>query len=374
MGAIMAGRRILLSELRPGEALPWDLYGATEPCAPLLLRKGELAPAADQIEALAEAGLYTCADDAPSVLHQLNDANWRLERLLHDLHTNTDAERDLRDIAACVVRAVEQQPDIALACVFLNQIGGSHAVRHSTETAVVARLIARGLQAGPQTTLRVVAAALTMNASMLHQHDSFQSRRTALTREEIELMRRHPADSAELLKCAGIKDEEWLACVMLHHQHDSGDGDADDGGVVNRDARLIGLADRYCARVSARNYRSSLLPDHALHHALREARLPVEIELAAQLALQVGAYPPGTLVRLENGERGVVTRRAQGGAGALVRALIGIDGKPLPGDTAPFAALRDTDADGLSIAEALHEDQLAVRFSMRHVWGELAAL
>jgi hypothetical protein len=368
----MAGRRMLLSELRPGEALAWDLYGFAEPCAPLLLRKGELAPAAGQLSTLVEAGLYTCADDAPSVLHQLNDANWRLERLLHDLHTNTDAERDLRDIAACVVRAVEQQPDIALACVFLNQIGGSHAVRHSTETAVVAILIARGLQAGPQTTLRVVAAALTMNASMLHQHDNFQSRRTALTREEIELMRRHPADSAELLKCAGIKDEEWLACVMLHHQHDS--GDEDDGGVVNRDARLIGLADRYCARVSARNYRSSLLPDHALHHALREARLPVEIELAAQLALQVGAYPPGSLVRLENGERGVVTRRAQGGDGALVRALIGADGKPLPGDTAPFAALRDTDADGLSIAEALHENQLAVRFSMRHVWGEQACL
>lgn len=370
----MAGRRMLLSELRPGEALPWDLYGAAQPCAPLLLRKGDLAPAAERLAALAEAGLYACADDAPSVLHQLNDANWRLERLLHDLHTNTDAERDLRDIAACVVRAVEQQPDIALACVFLNQIGGSHAVRHSTETAVVASLIARGLQAGPQTTLRVVAAALTMNASMLHQHDNFQSRRTALTREEIELMRRHPADSAELLKCAGIKDEEWLACVMLHHQHDSGDGDEDDGGVVNRDARLIGLADRYCARVSARNYRSSLLPDHALHHALREARLPVEVELAAQLALQLGAYPPGSLVRLENGERGVVTRRAQGGAGALVRVLTGADGKPLAGDTAPFAALRRTDAAGWAIAEALHENQLAVRFSMRHVWGEQASL
>lgn len=368
----MAGRRVLLSELRPGEALPWGLYGAARNCAPLLLRKGDLAPAAGQLGALVEAGLYACAEDAPSVLHQLNDANRRLERLLLDLHANNDAERDLRDIAARVVAATEQNPDIALACVFLNQIGGSHAVRHSTETAVVATLIAQGLQAGPQTTLRVVAAALTMNASMLHQHDSFQSRRTALTREEIELMRRHPADSAELLKCAGIKDEAWLACVMLHHQHDSGD---EDGGVVNRDARLIGLADRYCARVSARNYRCSLLPDHALHHALREAREPVDIELAAQLALQVGAYPPGSLVRLENGERGVmVTRREQGGAGALASVLIGADGKPLAADTAPFAALRRTDAPGWSIAEALHENQLPVRFSMRHVWGEQACL
>ncbi|MBC7857839.1 MAG: metal-dependent phosphohydrolase, partial [Burkholderiaceae bacterium] len=56
------------------------------------------------------------------------------------------------------------------------------------------------------------------------------------------------------------------------------------------------------------------------------------------------------------------------------RVLIGADGKPLAADTAPFAALRRTDAAGEAIAEALHENQLAVRFSMRHVWGEQACL
>lgn len=364
--------RIALSDLPAGGRVPRDLYGPAHCGAPLLLRKGQLVPEAGQLSLLVEAGLFASTEIPPSVLHLLNDADRRLAWLLQDLRAKNNAEQELRDIAVAVMHAVELNTSVALACIFLNQIGGSHAVRHSIETALIAVLIAQGMRATQEETLMVAAAALTMHAGMLRQYDSFQNRSTPLTRDEIELVRRHPADSAALLKCAGVKDEEWIACVMLHHQHDDAAGPTDDES--NRNARLLGLADRYCALVSARNYRRSLLPDAALRHVLQDARDPLDAALAQELGRQLGPYPPGSLVRLQNGEAGVVMRREQDGCMALVHALRGADGIALAADTAPFAALRNSGTPEFAIAEALHEDQVAVRFSMAHVWGEQARL
>ena len=64
------------------------------------------------------------------------------------------------------------------------------------------------------------------------------------------------------MRCAGVSDEQWLACVLQHHETDDGSGypEGRSNGEVALNAKLIGLADRYCACVSARNYRRSMAP------------------------------------------------------------------------------------------------------------------
>ncbi|MET3131401.1 hypothetical protein AAKU55_001663 [Oxalobacteraceae bacterium GrIS 1.11] len=368
----MAQRQLQLSDLIPGQPLPWDVYGADQARGPVL-HKGQLLGDSGQLSALLDAGLY--ADDAPpSVLHLLNDANWRLERLLLDLRNESNAERELRAIAADVVNAALLNADIALACIFLNQIAGTYAVRHCIETALVAVLVARGMGKSGEETLTITAAALTMNVGMLRHNNSFQDKRTALTREEMDIVRRHPAESADLLKCVGIDDEEWLSCVILHHENDDGSGypDGKTSAEITQNAKLIGLADRYCAQVSARNYRRSILPDLALCNLFQDAAHPIDAALAEQFILQLGKYPPGSLVRLQNGEIGVVTGRHDGAA--EVHALSDAAGLAIPAAALPFAALRSTSDAQYAIAEALHEDQAGVRFSMKNIWGEQARL
>lgn len=369
----MVQRRITLSDLVPGQPLPWDVYRADG--APLW-RKGQLPADQGQIGALLAGGLFA-NDEAPaSVLHLLNDLNKRLERLLLGLRNESNAERELRDIAREVLHAVDLNPDIALACIFLNQIAGSYAVRHCIETALVAVTVARGMQKTERETLVIVAAALTMNVGMLRHNDLFQNKHTPLTRDEMEIVRRHPEESADLLKCAGVDDEEWISCVMLHHENDDGSGypDGKTSDEISQNAKLIGLADRYCAYVSARNYRRSILPDQALRNMFVDKPHPIDAALAEQFILQLGNYPPGSLVRLQNGEVGVVTERNSGPGGLHVHALRDASGIAIPAAALPFAARRSTSEPEFAIAEALHEDQAGVRFSMKNVWGEQASL
>lgn len=307
-----------------------------------------------------------------SVLHLLNVCNRRLEHLLDNLRNERNAEGALRAIAADVVHAVEQQADIALAAIFLNQIAGSYAVRHCIETAVVVVVIARRLGKPAADTVTLTAAALTMNVGMLRHQETFQNKHTPLSSEEMAIVRRHPEDSANLLQCAGVQDDDWISCVLLHHENDEGSGYP--AGIaspeVTLNAKLLSLADRYCAQVSARNYRRSILPDQAMRSLRADRNNPVDPELLAAFHAELGDYPPGSLVRLGSGEFGVVSARSAAGA-PLVHCLRGADGAPL----APAApALRHTTEPGYAITAVLSEDEADIRFSMKQVWGAQAGL
>ena len=305
--------------------------------------------------------------ESSSVLQSLNRVNQRLDRLLSELGTGGTADHELREIAHQVIGAVERDPEIALACVLLNQIAGRYAVRHCIETAIVAVLIARGMHKSPIELLTLTAAALTMNVGMMRQIESFQNKETALTSEERAIIRRHPCESAELLRYAGVTDEEWIAYVLQHHEANDGSGYPDGrmGDEIAQNAKLIGLADRYCACISARNYRRSMLPPAALDQLCADAATTADAALAGQFIEHIGKFPPGTRVRLGSGEVGVVSRRASSAGAMTVHALRTPEGRTLPQPEA---------RSDCAIEEALSEDQAGVRFSMKHIWGDLAGL
>lgn len=304
----------------------------------------------------------TPSQDHPSVLQSLNLVSRRLERALLALGNGAGAEAELRAIADELARAVDRSPDVALASIYLNQIAGLYAVHHCVEAAIIALLLARSMEKPPHETESIVAAALTMNAGMVRQSEVYQLNDTPLSDAERAAVRRHPDEGAELLRLAGIGDEKWITYVRMHHEVEDGSGYPAGSRDVPQNARLVGLADRYCALVSARNYRRSLQPPEACRKLVAECG---DAAVGWHLERQVGLYPPGTLVRLHVGETGVVMSRA----GPLVHALRSADGTPL----APAKIRAASDPD-YAIDAALHEDDARLRFSMRQVWGEDAAL
>lgn len=310
----------------------------------------------------------------PSVLHELNAANRRLEKLLADLRSERNAESELRAIAREVIRAVQINPDIALACIFLNQINGTYAVRHCLETAIVAIIVAGGMGKTDGEMLTITAAALTMNVGMLRYQNTFHSA-SSLTSEEMSMVRRHPLESVDLLRDAGVSDEDWIACVLQHHENDDGSGYpvGCSGIEIQQNARLISMADRYCAQVSARNYRCSVLPDRAMANILDDQGKFGDQGLCAQFAARLGKFPPGTLVRLASEEIGVVTQHDDQGD-VQVQCLRDAGGKPLRDASGIIQVLRRSSEPDCAIKEALTEDQAEVRFSMKQIWGEQASL
>jgi HD-GYP domain-containing protein (c-di-GMP phosphodiesterase class II) len=144
-----------------------------------------------------------------------------------------------------------------------------------------------------------------------------------------------------------------LACA--HHEAEDGSGYpfGKAGGDIPRNAKIIALADRYCACVSARDYRKSLLPNVTLREIFLERGKGIDPILAAHFIKVLGIYPPGTYVRLNSGEIGVVSRKGSG---------------------ADTPIKRDTTGEMYAIREALSEEQANIRFNMSQVWGNEARL
>lgn len=383
----MDQRRLNVSDFVIGQPLLWDVYADGRK---LLLRRGHIIANLHQIEELVQRGLFVDAtqasersaqqraeerpkpqQEAPSALRLINLANKRLERLLYGLLTEADAEQKILEVAKALGFACNINSDVALACILLNQEASNYAVRHCIDTAVVSMLIARGMRKSNEEILKITAAALTMNVGMLRQQDQLQSKAEPLSERDRDSIRRHPEEGAALLRQAGINDAEWLSYVRMHHENEDGSGYPEErvGIDIPQNAKIISLADRYCARISSRTYRKQLLPNAALRGLFIDGGKTIDPQLSTYFVQELGIYLPGTAVRLQNGEIGVVTAKGRAPNTPIVHALIGPRGAPLS-----FAIKRETSKELFAVREAIHPEQLAIRFSMQQLWGAEARL
>lgn len=373
----MTKKRILEHDLQVGAAVPWDVHSEE---GDLLVRKGHVISNVKQLDVLIRRGLYLAAHPMPassavrpSVVRMLNAANRRLEQLLNHIATQSDHESQkerLLEVAKVVMAAVEMQPNVALACILHNQKVGSYAVRHCIDTAIVARIIARAMKKVPAEKLVIVAAALTMNVGMISHQERLQDKKDVLSLDDRAIIHQHPARGVELLRHAGIDDEVWLGCVLMHHENENGSGYpfGKRSHDIPLDAKIISLADRYCARVSARHYRKSLVPNAALRDIMSEGKDSVDPALVSTFIKELGIFPIGTFVRLENGEVGVVTAKGNSTTTPIVDALVGPRGAPLDA-----VIKRDTSKTLHGIREVLTEHQAAIGFNLDQLWGPIAA-
>ncbi|MBR7799356.1 HD domain-containing protein [Undibacterium sp. FT137W] len=350
----------------------------------LLLRRGFVVNSSHQVETLIERGLFVDGEvldqaardkkipkviEQASVLRIISQVRNELRTLSYNLATEQNAREKFLALAKQVVVATYLDTDVALGCILLHQ-EGNYSARHCVDSAVVSIVIARALKKTEEEITLLAAACLTMNLSMLRQQERLQEKSEGLNPAEQELIFKHPQESVQQLMSAGIRDEGWLSWILHHHENEDGTGYPlkKRSAEIPQNAKIISIADRYCARVCARSYRKSLLPNAALRDILVGGKTTVDLMLVTLFIRELGTYPIGTFVKLENGEIGVVTSKGATTTTPYVHCLIGPRGAPL---SAPIK--RDTQRTLHAIREVLHRDQVNIRFSMRQLWGDVAA-
>ncbi len=216
----------------------------------------------------------------------------------------------------------------------------------------------------------LVCAALTANVGFTAQ-EALNRQPDALTDEQLTTVHAHPEASATLLRECGVEDEFWLAMVEQHHER--GDGTGYPRGLkleeINPGARLIHLAEAYCAGITVRAYRRKQLGKTHVHPttALLEAHRYEEEHARRMLTTFIralGVYPPGCWVRLANKEIGLVTRRGKkSGSTPVVESFIGSSGVPFPD---PMT--RDTSQERWKITGIAEEPASRLKIHMSQLW------
>lgn len=372
-------QQVSANQLSVGQPLPWDVFGRD---GVLLLKRGQIIESQKALDRFIEEGLYLqgsgSAGDEPVVVEQKTSAMQHVLDTRRHMATIFDHRPDTQDdfcarmnkAVQCVQNACETNGRVALSSILLMQ-DINYTTRHAVDTAILANMVAEALSIAADERHNIIAAALTMNFGMYEVQEKVQAIHGPLNDKLMGMIRAHPAIGAERLEKLGINSSPWLTMVRQHHEHHDGSGYPGSiaGDSIALGARIIGLADRYSAMVSARGYRGPQKPNTALRELYVRHGQTIDVAVAGGLIRVLGLYPVGTLVRLITGEIGVVTGAGEGPDTPEVHVIMTKNGATLD-----VASHRKTHLSKFAIEEVITVDKLTTPVRMVAIWGKDAAV
>lgn len=373
--------RITPEHLKLNEPVPWSIY---DEFGKLLMAKGSVLRSDRQKEILVRVGLFAreILPDPESLIPQpikfrrkvnpfaeFDELCLKLEEVFNLIESEEApasgvVKKRIYDIAVNIQGLVEYDSDALLGAVHLaDQF--PYPIHHPMQIAVLTELILERLKAKQAVRLSVLAAALTGNVAMNSYQQRLHQQKSPLNEQQREVINRHPLQSAKKLEAAGVDDLLWLELVTQHHEKLDGTGYPRKlkGDAIRREARILALADVYSAMITHRPYRNPIKHKDSLRDIFTQRGSKFDSKLTLLFLNELGVYPPGVYVRLNNGELAVVIGRTQEPRSPLVASI-----KKSDGDFFLSPRRRNTTTTQFAIRSACNLDE-RVKINPATLWG-----
>jgi len=338
-------RKLLSGELVVGEPSPWTIYDSK---GRLLLKKGMILFSQRQILKLLALGgfikinldpapevekITIQINDAMSPFQQIDEVVSRLESLFNNIvnrsvNQNDALGKQFYAVSKSIVELCEYDLDATIGAIHLDR-NHNYTVVHPLYCSIIAYVLATSIKLSERRVNLTVAAALTSNLGMFELQNVLINQAGRLSQQQRAEVEKHTMRSTVLLRRIGVTDKLWTEIVLQHHEKIDGTGYPRNlkGDDFIKEARIVGLADRYHAMVAPRDYRVGLSPTEALKKIFKERGAEVDEELSRILIKKMGVYPPGSFVKLENDEIAIVTRLTDNRTKPSVKSIITPEGR-----------------------------------------------
>ena len=213
-----------------------------------------------------------------------------------------------REAVVGMVQSVLRNPD-ALLWLSRLKTQDEYTFMHSLSVCILALNTGRALGLPKKLMEAVGLGALLHDLGKIRVPDSILNKPGPLTPDEVLEIRRHPIYGAEMLKDSDIPSLS-RDIVLSHHERLDGSGYV--RGLQGTDiaplTQLVSICDVYDAVTSARIYKPAIAPQRALHILYTQRGSALDSWLVERFIDAVGIYSVGTVVELNTGEVGIVTR------------------------------------------------------------------
>jgi putative nucleotidyltransferase with HDIG domain len=219
---------------------------------------------------------------------------------------DADAARGIIDSLA---QAVAQNRTALMALTALKNYD-NYTFTHMVNVSILTMAQARGLGLEGALLREFGLAALMHDIGKVRTPPEILNKPDKLTGQELEIMKRHTVDGAEILR--RTPEMPTLAPVVAFEHHLRADGTGYPVSVsrprLNLGTTLCGIADVYDAMRSRRVYQESFPTDRILAVLKGNNGEQFDQNLVRRFVQLVGIYPAGNLVRLDTGEVAVVLK------------------------------------------------------------------
>lgn len=213
-----------------------------------------------------------------------------------------------RKVIRRFTQLLTEDKEYILALTSIKDIG-SYTFNHSVNVSILALAVGMELGLSRRDLVELGLAALFHDLGKIEIPGDILNKPDTLTNLEYEKIKQHPYISAErLLLLKEMEEVPVLAIrgILEHHIDFNGEGYPDLGkrkpGLF---ARIIRIVDTYDAMTTPRLYQTVKKPSDALKHIV-EHKETYDPELVKIFLNTMGTYPPGTIVELEGGMKGVM--------------------------------------------------------------------
>lgn len=363
--------------VRLGKPLPWNVYDDSDH---LLLSRGYVIEREAQLESLLERGMYVDAAEFEAIadkqrMPQAYDPFWVCDDIaaklaFHLLHTPDpdQFQRRTEEMVALIQGLTHRNGDAAIAVIMLTMDHRRYPIAHSLQVAMLCEMLTKRIGWDSDRRTPLLCAALTMNLGMLELQQKLSNQRDPLSPEQRQLVRAHPSKSVALLRNAGVESPIWLAAVEAHHETSQGTGYPAGSRDPIEESVLLRTLDIFCAKVSPRLYRKPMSGTQAERILYSDESLASGNAFIPALIKELGVYPPGSFVKLANGEIAIVVKRMSDIKAPLVVSITNTRGEPI---IEPIR--RDTSRDGFQIVGETRRDAVPIGINPARFWQENTA-
>lgn len=196
------------------------------------------------------------------------------------------------------------------------------SARHALHVALLGAELAAAQGLESSQILSIIGSALTMHLSTLALHDEMYHLHGKPNEAKRLAIRRHPSEGVDCLQRIGRFASDWIQGVAAHHENLDGSGYPQglQRGAIPLAARMVRVSDTLAARLTGRKLRRpqhwNILyardTSHLVRHIFASDLKRLDQALANRQIQALTRFPPGSLVRLSNGELALTTRRVSG--------------------------------------------------------------
>lgn len=308
-----------------GSAIQYSVYNQA---GDLLLRKGKVITTNSQIKILIAKGFILEAElkkvrvtsnvaQKPKVHRKKQNIFEIKNQWLTDLYTLLIGNRESNNayfthkiltIALDIQLQAKVQHDALLASLQID-FENHYGLVHALHCAVNCEMIGIEMRLGQVERLMIVAAALTHDIGIIVEQEELHRQKTKLTDEQWQGVKKHTTSGVAILQELGVNDAIWLDAVRCHHERLDGSGYLGiKGDDISVGARILAVADSYAAMVHPTEFRKANSGKRALNELYKGRESLYDPKIVKSFIIDIGIYPPGSLVRLVNKEIGVVVK------------------------------------------------------------------
>lgn len=213
----------------------------------------------------------------------------------------------LNNISKDIVEEILYNKNVMINLVDIKSLD-NYTYQHSVNVAVLALVLGIELNLGKNDLYDLCIGAMLHDLGKTFIPKELILKKTELTDEEFEIIKTHTTKGYEYLKEQYSLPTAAKLIALQHHERLDASGYPGGQGEnkINRLSKIVAIADVYDAMTSDTPYRKALPPHEAMEFMMGGAGRLFDFKMVQTFVRKIIPYPVGSLVKLSNGDVGVV--------------------------------------------------------------------